>query len=136
MKERAVIAWHYQTREPVEVRFLDGVITSVQATASPPSGQTSIAPGLVDLQVNGFGGIDFQQDQLTAQHLTTAVRRLRAAGCTRFLLTLITDEWNRLLGRLRHIRALRAKIDRGFSPSLIATVRGAGYMLEEPESVA
>ena len=35
-----------------------------------------------------------------------------------------------------HIRALRAKIDRGFSPSLIATVRGAGYMLEEPESVA
>ena len=35
-----------------------------------------------------------------------------------------------------HIRALRAKIDRDFSPPLIATVRGAGYMLEEPESVA
>lgn len=33
-----------------------------------------------------------------------------------------------------HIRALRAKIDRDFSPPLIATVRGAGYMLEEPES--
>lgn len=31
-----------------------------------------------------------------------------------------------------HIRALRAKIDRDFSPSLIATVRGAGYMLEDP----
>ncbi|OQW30336.1 MAG: DNA-binding response regulator [Nitrospira sp. SG-bin1] len=35
-----------------------------------------------------------------------------------------------------HIRALRAKIDRDFSPPLIATVRGAGYMLEEPESSA
>jgi len=35
-----------------------------------------------------------------------------------------------------HIRALRAKIDRDFSPQLIATVRGAGYMLEEVESVA
>ena len=35
-----------------------------------------------------------------------------------------------------HIRALRAKIDRDFSPPLIATVRGAGYMLEEEESVA
>ncbi|THJ08946.1 MAG: response regulator transcription factor [Nitrospira sp. CG24C] len=33
-----------------------------------------------------------------------------------------------------HIRALRAKIDRDFSPQLIATVRGAGYMLEEAES--
>ena len=35
-----------------------------------------------------------------------------------------------------HIRALRAKIDRDFSPPLIATVRGAGYMLEEPDSPA
>ncbi len=35
-----------------------------------------------------------------------------------------------------HIRALRAKIDREFSPPLIATVRGAGYMLEEPDAPA
>jgi DNA-binding response OmpR family regulator len=35
-----------------------------------------------------------------------------------------------------HIRALRAKIDRDFSPPLIATVRGAGYMLEEPNTAA
>jgi DNA-binding response OmpR family regulator len=35
-----------------------------------------------------------------------------------------------------HIWALREKIDRDFSPPLITTVRGAGYMLEEPEPVA
>ena len=35
-----------------------------------------------------------------------------------------------------HIRALRAKIDRDFLPPLIATVRGAGYMLEEPDASA
>jgi DNA-binding response OmpR family regulator len=35
-----------------------------------------------------------------------------------------------------HIKALRAKVDRDFSPQLIATVRGAGYMLEEPEAIA
>ena len=35
-----------------------------------------------------------------------------------------------------HIKALRAKVDRDFSPSLIATVRGAGYMLEESEALA
>lgn len=35
-----------------------------------------------------------------------------------------------------HIRALRAKIDRDYSPPLIATVRGAGYMLEEPDASA
>lgn len=35
-----------------------------------------------------------------------------------------------------HIRALRAKIDREFSPPLITTVRGVGYMLETPEDAA
>lgn len=35
-----------------------------------------------------------------------------------------------------HIRALRAKIDREFSPPLITTVRGAGYMIEEPDPTA
>jgi DNA-binding response OmpR family regulator len=34
-----------------------------------------------------------------------------------------------------HIRALRAKIDRDFSPALITTVRGAGYMLEDQEAM-
>ena len=32
-----------------------------------------------------------------------------------------------------HIRSLRSKIDRGFSPPLIQTVRGVGYMLQAPE---
>ncbi len=32
-----------------------------------------------------------------------------------------------------HIRSLRAKIDRGFSPPLIQTIRGVGYMLKTPE---
>ena len=30
--------------------------------------------------------------------------------------------------------ALRAKMDRDFSPALITTVRGAGYMLEDEEA--
>lgn len=87
------------------------MIAGIQPAALPPTDQTWIAPGLVDLQVNGFGGIDFQQDHLTTQHLITAVQQLRAAGCTRFLLTLITDEWFRLLRRLRHLRAVRAQSD-------------------------
>ena len=32
-----------------------------------------------------------------------------------------------------HVRALRAKIDRDFSPALIHTVRGVGYVLKTPE---
>ncbi len=125
MNQNTVIAWQYQTGQPVEVQWRDGFITSVRPAAVPPKEQTWIAPGLVDLQINGFGGIDFQQDDLTPQHLLNAVQPLRAAGCTRFLLTLITDEWTRLLRRLRHLRAVRAQSD-----ELSAAI--AGWHVEGP----
>src|SRR5262249_3317980 len=38
-----------------------------------------------------------------------AIEQLRLAGCGRFLLTLITDEWPRLIARLRHLRELRER---------------------------
>ncbi len=70
-----------------------------------------IAPSLFDVQVNGYGGVDFQRDGLTVEDLLSAARQLRAAGCARFLLTLITDEWPKLTARLKHLRSLRAESD-------------------------
>jgi N-acetylglucosamine-6-phosphate deacetylase len=63
----------------------------------------------VDVQVNGYGGVDFQRDNLSVEDLLKATRGLRAAGCTRFLLTLITDEWSKLTSRLKRLRGLRAE---------------------------
>jgi N-acetylglucosamine-6-phosphate deacetylase len=60
--------------------------------------------------VNGYGGVDFQQDNLSAEELLSAARQLRAAGCSRFLVTLITDHWDELTARLRHLRSLRARV--------------------------
>jgi len=84
-----------------------------------------IAPGLFDAQVNGYGGIDFQQDDVTAGDLISAARQLRNAGCTRFLLTLITDEWTKLTGRLRHLKELRKQ-----SAELQSAI--AGWHIEGP----
>jgi N-acetylglucosamine-6-phosphate deacetylase len=49
-----------------------------------------IAPGLVDIQLNGFGGVDFNRP-LSDEAWDEATRRLYAHGCTGFLLTLITN---------------------------------------------
>lgn len=103
-----ILARHYATGQPVRVAWNDGVITAVEPTPAAPADAPWIAPALVDLQVNGFAGVDFQQDDLTLDQLLIAVRGLRAAGCGRFLLTLITDDWARLLARLRHVRSLRS----------------------------
>lgn len=51
-------------------------------------------PGLLDLQVNGFGGIDFNAQDLTAERLSTALDALRATGVTRCLPTLITSSFD------------------------------------------
>jgi N-acetylglucosamine-6-phosphate deacetylase len=48
-------------------------------------------PGLVDLQVNGFAGVDFTDPALAPERLLQAVGALRETGVTRFLATLITS---------------------------------------------
>lgn len=50
-----------------------------------------IAPGLTDLQVNGFNGIDLNADSLTAQAVQKLVHDLLKEGITTFLPTLITN---------------------------------------------
>jgi len=57
--------------------------------------QTSLSscvlPGLIDLQVNGYRGVDFSGGDLTEEDLARACRELLAAGTTAFLPTLITS---------------------------------------------
>jgi N-acetylglucosamine-6-phosphate deacetylase len=50
-----------------------------------------ILPGLVDLQVNGYRGVDFSGADLTPENLALACRELLSAGTTAFLPTLITS---------------------------------------------
>lgn len=109
MNDGDLCARHYATGEPVRVIWQNGRINSVLGANQSTPSDLWVAPALVDLQVNGFGGIDFQQDNAPLSDLVTASRRLRAAGCTRYLVTLITDEWPRLIARLRHLRELRQR---------------------------
>jgi N-acetylglucosamine-6-phosphate deacetylase len=58
-------------------------------------------PGLFDLQVNGFGGIDFNAPALTADRVGEALERMRATGVTRCLPTLITSSFERFAASAR-----------------------------------
>jgi N-acetylglucosamine-6-phosphate deacetylase len=48
-------------------------------------------PGLCDLQVNGFAGVDFNAPDLSPDGVRFAAAQLRLTGVTRFLPTLITS---------------------------------------------
>jgi len=51
-------------------------------------------PGLFDLQVNGFAGVDFNSRDLTGDAVGQALERMRATGVTRCLPTLITGPFD------------------------------------------
>ncbi len=59
-----------------------------------------IAPGLIDIQINGFAGVDFNRAIESDEAWHHATRQLYAHGCTGFLIALITnteENYRRLL---------------------------------------
>jgi N-acetylglucosamine-6-phosphate deacetylase len=48
-------------------------------------------PGLVDLQVNGYRGVDFSQADLTENTFTSVCREMLESGATAFLAAIITS---------------------------------------------
>ena len=83
------------------------------------------AAGLFDFQVNGFGGIDFQRDNLTSTEFAHAVAALRQHGTSGIFATLITDEIDALCRRFAALEKLCATV-----PSAGAAI--LGYHLEGP----
>ena len=57
----------------------------------------------VDLQVNGYAGVDFNADDLSTEQLHFACQRLREDRVAGILATIITAELPKMLGRLKRI---------------------------------
>jgi N-acetylglucosamine-6-phosphate deacetylase len=78
-----------------------------------------VVSGYFDLQVNGYAGIDFNSDTLTAADFHHACARLEADGVAGFLATIITDHvevmCTRLaaLARFREADSLAGRLVRG-----------------------
>ncbi len=96
------------------------------ASPSPISPADALPPARwFDFQVNGFGGIDFQAETVTAAEMEHAVAALRRHGTAAILLTLITDEIDAHCRRLAAFEKLRAG-----SPAIAQMI--AGYHIEGP----
>ena len=63
--------------------------------------------GYFDLQVNGYGGIDFNQNDLAAEDMHKACAKLKEDGVSGILATIITAGMKEMSMRLRRIADLR-----------------------------
>lgn len=56
--------------------------------------------GWIDLQVNGYGGVDFNADELSLQEVVTVCQRLAADGVDGILATIITAPLDAMVHRI------------------------------------
>lgn len=63
--------------------------------------------GAFDIQVNGYGGVDYNQDDLRADDLHRSCEKLREDGVDGILATIITEAPEKMEARLQRLVALR-----------------------------
>ena len=85
---------------------------------------TTPTDGLFDLQVNGFGGVDFQSIP-SFEDAQIACARLHKCGMHRILATFITDDSTAIQSKLRAFESYRERY-----PLIRSTI--VGYHLEGP----
>nr|WP_275900976.1 amidohydrolase family protein [Paenibacillus periandrae] len=87
---------HYRTGLSIELAVENGVISAVRETESSEVEETDtdlprIAPGLVDLQLNGCMGLDFNQSPIPADVTERISEALWRQGVTSYYPTVITN---------------------------------------------
>ena len=102
---------------PGSVEIDGGRIVSVRAGVAPGADLSAtdgvLAPGFIDLQINGAAGVDFLS-HVTDVAVTRVRRYLASTGVTAFLPTLITSPLSHLERALRSWQRLMAQPDDGY----------------------
>src|SRR5215468_748129 len=102
---------NFSTRELVEIEF-DSAISNVDPLLG---GETDdwIAPGFVDLQVNGFAGVDYNSPVAPHEEIARSIRVMFSTGVTRFFPTVITGPPDAMAGALRNLADARESLEDG-----------------------
>ena len=84
---------HYRTNEPVEIEIEAGKISRVTPLSSSEceEGSAIVAPGLVDLQINGYLGMDFNTLPIADGLVIEATKVIFSQGVTSYYPTVITN---------------------------------------------
>lgn len=85
---------HWLTGKRICVRVAEGKVVSLTAVQDrlPHPEADWIAPGLIDLQVNGIHTVDFNDPTTTIEQIGRAVTYLHSIGVVRFCPTVVTND--------------------------------------------
>jgi N-acetylglucosamine-6-phosphate deacetylase len=116
---------YYLDQKPVSIEIADGKIAKIKTLSSGSERpEVYVAPGLIDIQINGYMGIDFLDQDLSIEKIREATRALWKEGVTSFLPTLVTADHESLINSFSILS--RALDDREIGKSI------PGFHLEGP----
>jgi len=98
----------------IELEF-EEAISSVHTNQAEASESVYIAPGFIDLQVNGFAGVDYNSATVGMENIGESIRALHSTGVTRFFPTVITGPPGEMLGALRNLAKAKETLAEGSS---------------------
>ena len=84
-------------------------VSAVDDVITPRETQQYLAPGFIDLQVNGFAGVDFNDPTISAEDISAAIRKMFRTGVTRCFPTIITGSEKRITACLRNLSSAKAE---------------------------
>jgi N-acetylglucosamine-6-phosphate deacetylase len=116
------------TPDVLEVTY-DAAFTGVDELIGPPAIEEFLAPGFIDLQVNGFAGVDYNDPQAPHEAIAASIRTMFSTGVTRFLPTIITGSEARITGAIANLVAAKHEFERTGMPEANAI---AGLHIEGP----
>ncbi len=117
MSDKIIYSHHYATGEPVQININRGNIESISVCNETRVQKDSyVAPGLIDIQVNGYCNVDFASLKLSVNDVIETTRRLWRSGVTTYMPTIISSSpqvYQQVLTVLReaiHVPELRGSI--------------------------
>ena len=98
--------------QTLEVVF-DTHIREVRPAAAPATAY--LAPAWIDIQVNGFAGVDYNRTEVTQDEIARSVRAIQATGTARFYPTVITGGPDDMAGSLANMALAKTNLPEGDS---------------------
>ncbi|BCV22317.1 N-acetylglucosamine-6-phosphate deacetylase [Moorella sp. Hama-1] len=111
---------HYRTGEQVRVWVEGEIIRDVEPLKHSQTAESSwIGPGLVDLQINGYGGMDFNTPPFGEDMVEKVTQALWREGVTSYFPTITTNSDTAIE---ESVRKLSSAV--GADPLLVKTIKG------------
>lgn len=103
---RTIKCIDYSTNRQVQLDFNEETLVSKKYVSDNTETNLYIGPGLVDLQINGFAGVDFNTFPIGEEEFLRVIGTLVKEGVTSFFPTVITNSQSNIVSLLKNIDQL------------------------------